>query len=332
MLSILNDQQSRPLHQLTDRNGFITIRIAALWLLAVNMPRVQEPPDPPTIPHDRLLGSETACPISRKTPRTIQIANIPGFPARQRYARPLSWPILGIFQIELTTAPSNTVKKKIKIYPPPQAPKCKEAVKDFTEAQLAILDPKGERKAMFNYKNKQGAKVGDILRVTFKNGEPFSGVCLSIRSRGIDTSFLLRNKLTRVSVEMSVKVFSPNVKSVEIVQRSQRKVRRARLTYMRYAHQICCPSSFYLATWALGLMLLLFQTTQARCRQRREYRHTIRQKQGEIGWLGLSAMWGVIHKRTSSLLFSLEGYLAEKFCTIIGNGIVYRLVLFKHRI
>jgi ribosomal protein L19 len=76
-------------------------------------------------------------------------------------------------------------------------------------------------------------KVGDILRVTFKNGDPFSGVCLSIRLRGIDTSFLLRNELTRVGVEMAVKVFSPNVESVEIVQRTEKRKRRARLYYMR---------------------------------------------------------------------------------------------------
>ncbi|KAL1957018.1 hypothetical protein VTO42DRAFT_6395 [Malbranchea cinnamomea] len=124
-------------------------------------------------------------------------------------------------------------KKKIPVYPPLPAPKCKDPLKAFTEDQLAILDPTGERRAMFDKKNKHGVKVGDILRVTFKNGEPFSGVCISIRSRGIDTSFLLRNKLTRLAVEMWIKVYNPNVKSVEIVQRCQRRVRRARLTYMR---------------------------------------------------------------------------------------------------
>jgi ribosomal protein L19 len=51
--------------------------------------------------------------------------------------------------------------------------------------------------------------------------------------RGIDTSFLLRNELTRVGVEMAVKVFSPNVESVEVVQRTEKRKRRARLYYMR---------------------------------------------------------------------------------------------------
>ncbi|KAI9370396.1 translation protein SH3-like domain-containing protein, partial [Aspergillus egyptiacus] len=126
--------------------------------------------------------------------------------------------------------------KKIKIYPPPPTAtaKCKDPIVAVKESQLAVLDPTGERRALFDYRrNPRSVKVGDILRVTFKNGDPFSGVCLSIKLNGIDTSFLLRNELTRVGVEMSIKVFSPNVESVEIVQRSEKRKRRARLYYMR---------------------------------------------------------------------------------------------------
>lgn len=99
---------------------------------------------------------------------------------------------------------------------------------------MEVLDPKGERKAMFDYRrNPRSVNPGDIIRVTFKNGDPFNGVVLSIKLRGIETSVLLRNELTRVAVEMSVKVFSPNVNSVEIVQRAEKKRRRARLYFMR---------------------------------------------------------------------------------------------------
>ncbi|KAK2756443.1 hypothetical protein FQN54_005336 [Arachnomyces sp. PD_36] len=125
--------------------------------------------------------------------------------------------------------------KEVKIYPPP-ASACnivKDPVANITASQLAILDPTGERAALFNRKNPEGAKVGDILRVTFKNGDPFAGVCLNIRSRGIDTAFLLRNQLTKVGCEMWIKVHSPNVKGVEVVQRTTKRKRRARLYYMR---------------------------------------------------------------------------------------------------
>jgi large subunit ribosomal protein L19 len=112
----------------------------------------------------------------------------------------------------------------------------KEPVAAFTATQLAVLDPAGERRALFDKKNRQGVKVGDILRVTFKSGDPFAGVCLNIRSRGIDTAFLLRNKLTKIGCEMWIKLYSPNVEGVEIIQRTEKRKRRARLTYMRLVH------------------------------------------------------------------------------------------------
>ncbi|CAG8920318.1 unnamed protein product [Penicillium salamii] len=148
---------------------------------------------------------------------------------------PKDMPPQFLSQIPLRFRPDPD-REPLKIYPaPPSARKtCKDPIAAVTESQLAVLDPKGERKAMFDYRrNPRSVKPGDIVRVTFKNGDPFNGVVLSIKLRGIETSFLLRNELTRVAVEMSVKVFSPNVNSVEIVQRSEKKRRRARLYFMR---------------------------------------------------------------------------------------------------
>lgn len=107
------------------------------------------------------------------------------------------------------------------------------------QSHLKELDPTGERVAMFDYRRSpKSVKPGDILRVTFKNGDPFSGVCLNIRLRGVDTGILLRNHLTKVGVEMWVKVMSPNVESVEVVQRNViKRKRRARMYYMRYVKE-----------------------------------------------------------------------------------------------
>lgn len=124
----------------------------------------------------------------------------------------------------------------MKIYPPPAsaANTCKEPLVAVTKSQMAILDPTGERNALFDYRrSRRSVNVGDIIRVTFKNGDPFAGVCLNIRLRGTDTACLLRNQFTKVGVEMWVKVFSPNVEGVEIVQRTEKRKRRARLYYMR---------------------------------------------------------------------------------------------------
>ena len=56
---------------------------------------------------------------------------------------------------------------------------------------------------------------------------------MNIRRRGVDTAILLRNQLTRVGTEMWVKVYSPNVVGIEIVQKVEKRVRRARAYYFR---------------------------------------------------------------------------------------------------
>ncbi|KAJ6132509.1 Mitochondrial ribosomal protein [Penicillium samsonianum] len=153
----------------------------------------------------------------------------------ERVPLPPNMPEQFLSQIPLRFRP-DPERQPLKIYPaPPSARKaCKDPIGAVTESQLAVLDPTGERKAMFDYRrNPRSVKTGDIVRVTFKNGDPFNGIVLSIKLRGIETSFLMRNELTRVAVEMSVKVFSPNVNSVEIVQRSDKKRRRARLYFLR---------------------------------------------------------------------------------------------------
>ncbi|EEH42669.1 ribosomal protein L19 [Paracoccidioides brasiliensis Pb18] len=157
-------------------------------------------------------------------------------PPKEKIPFPKNLPPQFLCQIPNLHRPDKQVGRKIIVPPPPES-KCrafKDPISAFTKDQLAIYDPTGERKALFDRRNPHGVKVGDILRVTFKSGDPFAGVCLNIRSRGLDTSFLLRNKLTRIGCEMWIKVFSPNVQSVEIVQRTEKRKRRARLYYMRH--------------------------------------------------------------------------------------------------
>jgi large subunit ribosomal protein L19 len=125
--------------------------------------------------------------------------------------------------------------RKIKVYPPPPSlPKLyPEPIKDLTSQQLTLLDPTGSRTHLFSKTNPDAAKPGDILLVRLKTGDPFSGVCINIRRRGVDTAILLRNALTRVGVEMWYKIYSPNVEGIEVVKRKERRARRARLTYYR---------------------------------------------------------------------------------------------------
>jgi len=125
--------------------------------------------------------------------------------------------------------------RHLKAFPPPPTAvaRCKEPVKSLNEDQIRVLDPTGARTNLFARTNPESAKVGDILLVRLKTGDPFAGVCINIRRRSVDTAILLRNQLTRVGVEMWYKIYSPNVDGIEVVQRIEKRARRERLTFMR---------------------------------------------------------------------------------------------------
>jgi ribosomal protein L19 len=96
------------------------------------------------------------------------------------------------------------------------------------------MDPTGARTKLFNKTNRLCARVGDILMVSHRRGgEPFSGVLMSIKRAGIDTAILVRNQLGKVGVEMWFKIYNANVAGIEIISRRKRRMRRARLTYLR---------------------------------------------------------------------------------------------------
>ncbi|KAG2058900.1 hypothetical protein BDR06DRAFT_875469 [Suillus hirtellus] len=84
---------------------------------------------------------------------------------------------------------------------------------------------------------------GSVLSVSLEHAPTtFSGVLLSIRRRGPDTSFTLRNVIQRTGVEMQFFVNSPHVKDIKILQRAGggggkegRRQRRAKLFFLRDA-------------------------------------------------------------------------------------------------
>ncbi|KAK3901400.1 translation protein SH3-like domain-containing protein [Staphylotrichum tortipilum] len=126
--------------------------------------------------------------------------------------------------------PTTTAAGTQSAAPPPV-----NALLSLHEAQIKKMDPTGARTALVA-RNREAAQPGDVLMVTHRRGgEPFAGVCLSIRRRGIDTGVLLRNHLTKVPVEMWFKVYNRNVAGLEVIKRRAKRARRARLTYMRQA-------------------------------------------------------------------------------------------------
>ncbi|GAM84019.1 hypothetical protein ANO11243_020100 [Dothideomycetidae sp. 11243] len=114
---------------------------------------------------------------------------------------------------------------------------CPDPVAAVTASQLAVLDPKGQRTRLFSQENPERVNPGDVILVRQAGGlDPISGVVLAIRRKTpVDAAVLLRNALTRVAVEVWVKIYSPNVTGIEVVQRKEKRARRNKLYYYRSA-------------------------------------------------------------------------------------------------
>lgn len=81
---------------------------------------------------------------------------------------------------------------------------------------------------------------GDVVRVHQKIKEDektriqiFEGVVLGIRGRGENKTFTVRKVVGNVAVERIWPVSSPNIEKVDVKAHSKKKIRRAKLTYLR---------------------------------------------------------------------------------------------------
>lgn len=83
-------------------------------------------------------------------------------------------------------------------------------------------------------------KPGDIVKVhqRIQEGEKtrvqiFKGVILGIKGRGMNRMFTVMKMVGNVSVERIWPVFSPLIEKVELDAKSKKKVRRAKLNYLK---------------------------------------------------------------------------------------------------
>lgn len=91
----------------------------------------------------------------------------------------------------------------------------------------------------FNPRSPDQITPGSVVSVTFDGGS-FAGVLISVRHKGADTSFTLRNVIQRTGVEMRFTVGSPMIKEVKVISkaggngpRDGQRMRRAKLFYLR---------------------------------------------------------------------------------------------------
>lgn len=81
---------------------------------------------------------------------------------------------------------------------------------------------------------------GDIVRVyqKIKEGEKtriqvFEGVVLKIKGRGENKSFTVRKLVGDVAVERIWQVNSPSIEKIQVKAHPKRRIRRAKLYYLR---------------------------------------------------------------------------------------------------
>ena len=89
-------------------------------------------------------------------------------------------------------------------------------------------------------------QVGDKIRLLYwveeakgkRRTQPFEGTIIGIRGRNENKTFTIRRIATdNVGVERIIPLNSPWIESIEVVRRPQRKVRRAKLYYLRQARK-----------------------------------------------------------------------------------------------
>lgn len=86
---------------------------------------------------------------------------------------------------------------------------------------------------------------GDTVRVheKIKEGDKsriqiFEGVVLALKGRGENKSFTVMKTVGDIGVEKIFPIKSPNVEKVEVKAHSKKKIRRAKLYYMRLAKPV----------------------------------------------------------------------------------------------
>jgi len=109
-------------------------------------------------------------------------------------------------------------------------------MKHYNEKLLKELDPEGwRRELIYSKTHKTRLLSGDVIRIVYTTRQipQFMGQIIGINRCGADSSVLLRNNITKIGVEMRVKIFSPLIQRIDIVKRPLKRNHRSKQYYIR---------------------------------------------------------------------------------------------------
>ena len=148
----------------------------------------------------------------------------------------------------LATSTKNYPYSQAAIIPPapttstPAALRQGKGLMAYLQQTLPSTEKQNIISTLFSRNHPERVRPGSVLTVNLAHAPTtFSGVLISIRRRGPDTSFVLRNVVQRTGVEMQFFVNSPHLKEIVVVSRvgrgdGKRKregLKKAKLFYLR---------------------------------------------------------------------------------------------------
>jgi ribosomal protein L19 len=132
-----------------------------------------------------------------------------------------------------TTCRVNTVKKMTVYEPLPPLRQGKFLMDFIKESQYEKFDKSGTKRKALSLKNPERIRADDIVTVVYKNQKPVTGQVLMVKRSGLNSTILLRNKITGLGVEMNIPVYHPNIIRLDVVRRPATYKPRNRHYYIR---------------------------------------------------------------------------------------------------
>lgn len=128
----------------------------------------------------------------------------------------------------------TALAKKMVVYAPlPNLRNGQNLMEHIKQSQYAKFDKSGAKQAALSLHNKERIRADDIVTVVYKNQKPVTGQVLMVKRAGLNSTILLRNKITGLGVEMNIPVFHPNIIRLDIVRRPANYKPRNRHYYIR---------------------------------------------------------------------------------------------------
>lgn len=132
-----------------------------------------------------------------------------------------------------TTAPAAAGKKMMVYEPLPSLRNGQLLMEYLKQAQYDKFDKTGSKRKALSLQNSERIRADDIVTVVYKNQKPVTGQVIMVKRAGINSTILLRNKITGMGVEMNIPVYHPNIIRLDIIRRPIAYKPRNRHYYIR---------------------------------------------------------------------------------------------------